>query len=363
MNIVVLAGGTSTEREVSIVSGTMVCKALRSKGHRAVLVDMFFGFDYKEGTDFPDCYDVDGAAEAMRRDGERLLEEKSRRRSLIGDGVLSVCREADVVFLALHGANGEDGKLQATFDLFGIPYTGTGYLSSALAMDKGITKQFFRMHRIPTPAGTTLHVSDEHTGISAFGLNFPVVVKPNCGGSSVGVSIAHDEEEYAAALHEAFRYEDELIVEECIKGREFSVGVVDGKAYPIIEIAPKQGFYDYKNKYQAGSTVETCPANLSREQTKQMQEYAVLGARALYIEGYCRLDFMMCEDGRMYCLEANTLPGMTPTSLLPQEAAVLGIDYPALCEELIRLSLKARGAAPADQEAPADQKRPAAASM
>ena len=146
--------------------------------------------------------------------------------------------------------------------------------------------------------------------------------------------------EYEAALQAAFAYEDELIVEEYVKGREFSVGVVDGKAYPIIEIAPIEGFYDYTNKYKAGSTIETCPAELTEEQTRQMQEYAVLGAESLGIEGYCRLDFMMRGDGRMYCLEANTLPGMTPTSLLPQEAQAIGIDYPSLCEELIRLSLK-----------------------
>ena len=174
-------------------------------------------------------------------------------------------------------------------------------------------------------------------------MTLPCVVKPCCGGSSVGVTIPKTQEEYEAAVADAFSYEDVIVVEEYIKGREFSVGVLDGIAYPIIEIAPIEGFYDYTNKYKAGATVDTCPAVLTEEQTKEMQKHAEDGAAALGIENYCRLDFMMRKDGRMYCLEANTLPGMTPTSLLPQEAQVLGISYPELCELLIQLSLRKRG--------------------
>ena len=343
MKIVVLAGGTSTERSVSITSGTMVCKALREKNHQAVLVDVFCGIDVKgnlEDVFAEEAYDIDKAAEYMHSFDAGLNEMIASRRRFFGPNVLELCEAADVVFLALHGANGEDGKVQATFDLLGIPYTGTGYLSSALAMDKSITKQFFRAHHVPTPNGVTLKKGQESEPLSGFGLELPVVVKPCCGGSSVGVYIAHTNEEYWQAMKDAFSYEPEVVVEEYIEGREFSVGVVDGKAYPIIEIAPKQGFYDYKNKYQAGSTVETCPAEISPELTEKMQRYAEAGAKALCIEGYARFDFMMKENGDMYCLEANTLPGMTPTSLIPQEAKVLGIDYPDLCEELIRISLK-----------------------
>ena len=343
MKIVVLAGGTSTERSVSITSGTMVCKALREKNHQAVLVDIFCGIEVNgnlEEAFAEENYDVDKAAEYMHSFDEKLDEMIASRRRFFGRNVLELCEAADVVFLALHGANGEDGKVQATFDLLGIPYTGTGYLSSALAMDKSITKQFFRAHNVPTPNGVTLKKGQESEPLSSFGLELPVVVKPCCGGSSVGVYIAHTNEEYWQAMKDAFSYEPEVVVEEYIEGREFSVGVVDGKAYPIIEIAPKQGFYDYKNKYQAGSTVETCPAEISPELTEKMQHYAEAGAKALCIEGYARFDFMMKENGDMYCLEANTLPGMTPTSLIPQEAKVLGIDYPDLCEELIRISFK-----------------------
>lgn len=340
MKIVVLAGGTSTERDVSIVSGTMVCKALREKGHQAILMDVFFGLKQIPEPLFPEKYDVEEAAEGIKSHNDSLPEEIKVRREFFGPHVIEICQKADVVFMALHGANGEDGKVQAAFDLFGIPYTGTGYLSSAVSMDKGLTKQFFETHGVPTPKGISLVKNQTSVSLQRCGLEFPVVVKPCCGGSSVGVSIADNQEEYEAALQAAFGYEDALIVEEYVKGREFSVGVVGGEAYPIIEIAPIEGFYDYTNKYKAGSTIETCPARLTEEQTRQMQEYAVLGAKALGIEGYCRLDFMMRGDGRMYCLEANTLPGMTPTSLLPQEAQAIGIDYPSLCEELIRLSLK-----------------------
>jgi D-alanine-D-alanine ligase len=171
-------------------------------------------------------------------------------------------------------------------------------------------------------------------------MHFPVVVKTCCGGSSIGVYIAEDQDAYVKALDEAFSYEPSVVIEEYIQGTEYTVAVVDGKAYPIVEIVPLERFYDYENKYKPGAVRETCPAPISEELTKKMQEYAVKGYEALGLSSYARLDFMMTEDGNMYCLEANTLPGMTPTSLIPQEAAVLGMDYPTLCEELIRISLK-----------------------
>lgn len=341
MKIVVLAGGTSTEREISIVSGTGICKALRQKGHQAVLMDIFCGDEKVDWENpFPEEYDVDAASAYMSSFNPELENMKKERRNFFGPNVLALCEQADIVFLGLHGANGEDGKVQAAFDLMGIKYTGTGYLGSALAMDKGITKQMFLMHDVPTPKGTSMKKAHAVRDVKELGMEFPVVVKTCCGGSSVGVYIAADQAEYEKALEDAYSYEDEVVIEEYIKGREFSVAVVDGNAYPVIEIAPLQGFYDYKNKYQPGSTIETCPAELSVELTEKMQRYAEAGARALGLEGYCRLDFMMKENGDMYCLEANTLPGMTPTSLIPQEAQVLGIDYPSLCELLIEVSMK-----------------------
>ena len=326
MKIVVLAAGTSTEREVSIVSGTNVCKALRSKGHQAILVDVFFG---KEGADpataFDGDYDVDAEAAYISSFNDQVKDAVASGREFFGPGVIELCKAADVVFMALHGANGEDGRVQAYFDLCGIPYTGTGYLSSAMAMDKGITKKIFLTSGVPTPRGVELKKGKDSTNLADHNMELPVVVKTCCGGSSVGVYITKTPEEYEEAH---------------IEGREFSVGVVDGKAYPIIEIAPVEGFYDYKNKYSAGATIDTCPAVLTEGQTRQMQAYAEAGCKALAVEGYARLDFLMKEDGSMYCLEANTLPGMTPTSLLPQEAAALGIDYAQLCENLIEISMR-----------------------
>jgi len=341
MNIVVLAGGTSTERAISIVSGTEICRALRSKGERAVLVDIFCGIeDFDPDNAFPEEYDVEAAAAYMKGFDSRISEIRRERRSFFGPNVLELCAMSDIVFLGLHGANGEDGRVQAAFDLMGIRYTGTGYLSSAMAMDKNITKQMFAMNHVPVPKGCSMVQERRENDLIRLGLEFPVVVKTCCGGSSVGVYIAHDQEEYEKALDAAFEYEGRVVVEEYIDGREFSVAVVDGKAYPVIEIQPLSGFYDYVNKYKPGSTIETCPAKIPQELTKKMQQIAEAGARALQMEAYCRLDFMMKDNGDMFCLEANTLPGMTPTSLIPQEAAVLGMSFADLCEELIRVSMR-----------------------
>ena len=340
MNIIVLAGGNSTEREVSIASGQGVCKALRERNHKAVLLDPYFGASQKEENLFPTEYDVDKAADAMREMSSKLEETMKTRKGFFGPNVLEICKEADIVFLALHGANGEDGKVQSVLDLMGIKYTGSGPLSSGMAMDKGITKMVFEAKGVPTPKGIMLEKGKCSSQLADYGMGFPVIVKPCCGGSSVGVCIANNQTEYQAALLEAFSYENEVVVEQFITGREFSVAVVDGKAYPVIEIAPLQGFYDYKNKYQAGSCVETCPADLSSALTKEMQKYAEMGYKALNLQAYARLDFLMDDEGNMYCLEANTLPGMTPTSLIPQEAKAIGMDYPQLCEKLIEVSLK-----------------------
>lgn len=339
MKIVVLAGGTSTEREVSIVSGTKVCEALRSKGHDAILMDVFCG---KEGLQvenaFSDAFDLEQEVTYIKSFNNKIEEMRAQRKRFFGPNVLEVCEQADVVFLALHGACGEDGRIQATFDLLGIPYTGSGYLGSALAMDKGITKQLFRENGVPTPPGMILKKAEPKKTAQEYGVGLPCVVKTACGGSSVGVYVVDTEEAFAKALEDGFSYEDKLVIEKYVKGREFSVGVVNGQAYPVIEIAPLEGFYDYKNKYQPGSTIETCPADLSEELTKKMQRYAEEAFRVLRLENYGRMDFMMDENGEMYCLEANTLPGMTPTSLLPQEAAALGMDFAELCNKLVEVS-------------------------
>lgn len=341
MKIVVLAGGTSTERDVSIVSGTGICNGLRAKGHQAILVDVFCGAETVDWADpFPREYDVEAASAYIKSFNPHIEQLKKMRKDFFGPNVLELCKKADFVFLGLHGANGEDGRIQATFDLMGIKYTGTGYLSSAMAMDKGVTKWMFQMKGVPVPGGVTMKRHTRKEDLAELGLAFPVVVKTCCGGSSIGVYIVKDQEEYMKALDAAFVYEEEVVVEEFIQGTEYTVAVVDGKAYPVVQIVPCQGFYDYENKYKPGAVKETCPAPISSELTRRLQDYAVQGYRALGLESYARLDFIVTDDEKIYCLEANTLPGMTPTSLIPQEAAVLGMDYPTLCEELIRVSEK-----------------------
>jgi D-alanine-D-alanine ligase len=239
--------------------------------------------------------------------------------------------------MALHGGDGESGKVQAALDLYGVKYTGNDYISSAIAMDKNMTKEFFKRAGVPVPEGKSLKKADRKDFVFE---SFPCIVKPNCGGSSIGVTIVESAAELDAALDAAFEWEDEVVIEQFIKGREFSDGVMEGKALPVIEIAPKQGFYDYKNKYAAGSAVETCPADISEKATQAMKKYAEMAFKALGLTTYARMDFMMDEEENIYCLEANTLPGMTPTSLLPQEAKVIGMDFEDLCEHLIKISLK-----------------------
>ena len=346
MKIAVLAGGISTERDVSLSSGTMIYRALKKRGHKAMLLDVYLGYELGPEETPDTVFDVDadwaGELGTITEKNPDIAQIKAMRkddRSFFGPNVLPICQAADVVFLALHGENGEDGKVQACFDLMGITYTGTDFVSSALCMDKGLSKELFAYHNIPTPAGTRFKKDDKWEGGSC-PIPFPCVVKACCGGSSVGVFIAREQQEYEAALQEAFLYGDEVIVEQYIEGREFSVGVMEGKALPVIEIAPLTGFYDYKNKYQAGSTVETCPAQLSPEKTKELQECAEKVFQILRLKNYARMDFMMNERQEIFCLEANTLPGMTPTSLLPQEAAAEGISFEELCERIIASALK-----------------------
>ena len=336
MKVVVLAGGTSTERDVSLITGSGIYKALKKNGHQAILLDVYLGYEGNTEDVFTRDYDWTENISAISEQNPDLEKIKAMRpdgdKNFFGPNVLSLCREADAVFMALHGANGEDGKIQACFELMGIPFTGTDFVSAAMAMDKGITKDLFKAYDIPTPVGIRLKKGETE----AVKVPFPCIVKACCGGSSVGVCIARNEDEYKAAKEEAFSYDNEVVIEQYITGREFSVGVMDGEALPVIEIAPKQGFYDYKNKYQAGSAVETCPAEISPEKTKEMQEIAVRVFQALRLKNYARMDFMMDGEEKLYCLEANTLPGMTPTSLLPQEAAAIGISYEALCEKILK---------------------------
>lgn len=339
MNIVVLCGGLSMERNVSISSSTLICGALRKQGHRAVMVDVFFGLE-----DF-DCEpahlfdDLPPLAEARVSEQAPDLQAVRKARkwvspSMVGKGVFELCALADVVFLGLHGACGEDGRIQAALDLLGVPYTGSGYLGSAIAMDKDLTKQLVRAAGLKTPQWRVLYYNEGQISALCGELKLPCVVKPVDSGSSIGVAIAHNRQE----LEEALRQNVDLgrvIVEQYVQGREVQVGVLRSKALPSIEIIPKQGFYDYKNKYQAGAAVEICPAPVDPETERMLGATALKVHKLLELRTYSRTDFILTEAGEIYFLEINTLPGMTPTSLVPQEAAAAGIDYNTLCQIIV----------------------------
>lgn len=350
MKIVVLCGGLSTERKISILSGTKVCRALRARGHQAVLVDLFLGLEDmgEEVLAHPEIlFDrlpelqpavFDGIAPDLE---EVKASRKWKDRSLFGRGVLEICRQADIVFIALHGMNGEDGRVQAAFDLLGIPYTGSAYLGAGMAMDKIITKTMVRPLGIRTPDWREYHdVHPEDLPDIAAKSSVPCVVKTPTGGSSVGVCIVRRKEELEPALCEVLRYSRDILIEQFIEGRELTNAVLIDRALPCVEILPKEGGYDYSNKYSAGATEEICPGRITKEQAQTMGQMALQVHRALGLRTYSRSDFIMTEDGTLYFLEVNTLPGMTPTSLVPQEAAAVGISYEELCEIIVQDALK-----------------------
>lgn len=341
MKIVVLYGGLSSERDVSIKSGTMVAKALREEGHSVVPMDAFFG--YTEPYESPDelfekevpIKDITVGDTAPNLD-EVKASRKQPNDSILGHNVIEICRSADIVFLALHGEEGENGKIQAYLDIENIKYTGSGCLGSALAMNKTVSKKLFEQSGILTPRGITVY-----SGNAPYAdVGFPCVVKPCSGGSSVGTFIVNSRKEYETALSEAFKFENAVIVEQFIKGRELTCGVIGGKAMPIVEIIPKEGFYDYKNKYLPNMTTEICPAHLPDKITFEIQLLSEKVHKILMLDAYSRVDFLMDRKNNLYCLEANTLPGMTTTSLVPLMAKAQGKTFGQLCNELVLESLK-----------------------
>ena len=340
MNIVVLAGGISTERDVSLTTGKNVVKALRSVGENAALLDVFLGYNGNAASFFES---INGNIEAVNSIGitDPSIEDIKKARgtdsdALFGNNVLEICKTADIVFIALHGEDGENGKVQATFDLLGIRYTGSGCLASAMAMNKYISKQMMDANGVRNAKYVFAKKNENDLQYE-----YPCVIKPTSGGSSVGISIVKSKGDFEEAVKTAFKYEDEIIIEEFIEGREFSVGVLGDTVLPPIEIIPKEGFYDYKNKYQEGMTIEICPAKLGEADTKRLQKETKKVFDILNLEVYGRIDFILSKDNNeFYCLEANSLPGLTSLSLLPQEAKAIGIDYPSLIKKVIELSQK-----------------------
>lgn len=336
MRIIVLAGGLSPERDVSLSSGSLIANALIENGHDVMLLDLFLGRENKEILPIyrnkNSKYKFDHVVPEKEPDLTAIKSSVISDSNFIGNGVIDLCKDADMVFMGLHGSSGENGQLQATFDMYGINYTGTKYIGSLLAMDKDISKKLMRENGILTADWQHIKLND-HNDFS--NIKYPCVVKPCSCGSSVGVTIVENKEQLNSAIDYAKKYEEYVIIEDKIEGREFSVGILNGKALPVIEIKPLCGFYDYKNKYQKGLTKEICPADISDEISQFLQNNALAVHNTLRLGFYSRIDFILDDNNDAYCLEANTLPGMTPTSLLPQEALAAGISYNELCNIIV----------------------------
>ena len=337
MNLTVLLGGTSAERDVSIASGLRIATALRERGHRVTAVDPTSGV-------------VD--LEALRRGVGATPPTPEELERLRAGGFaatlldLPAVREADVVVLGLHGGSGEDGTIQAMLDLVGVRYTGSGHLASALAMDKDLSKHLFRAAGVRTADWVMVTAeSREPRAESVTALGLPVVVKPSKQGSTVGLTVVKRAEDLEAAIAEAFRYDDEVMLERFVPGRELTVGILGGEALPVGEIIPQKEIYDYECKYTPGMAVEEFPARLEPAVAAALQEQARLAFGALKLRGCARIDFRLTPQGESYCLEANTLPGMTETSLIPQAAVAAGLSFGELCERIVQLAVDAPAAA------------------
>jgi D-alanine-D-alanine ligase len=329
MRIAVLMGGTSSEREVSLASGVAIVQVLRERGHEVTAVDTARGVVEQgaEGELLP---------EGVHRQPPASVDETLSATDLVG---LPALREADVAFLALHGGSGEDGRLQALLDFAGIRYTGSGPLGSAIAMDKDVTKRLCRDAEIPTLPWRVARAPDftyDQEVLEDF-IGLPCVVKPSREGSSVGLTIVKEAGEIEAAVREASRFDSEVMIERFERGRELTVAILGEQPLPPIEIRPKKGIYDYESKYTAGMTEYLCPAPIEEEITAQLQAYALRAFRVLKLSGYARVDFILAKE-RLFCLEANTLPGMTGTSLFPKAAQAAGISFGELCERIAGLA-------------------------
>jgi D-alanine-D-alanine ligase len=330
MKIAVLFGGNSSERDVSIASGAQIAKALREVGHQVIAVDTFRGIlsDQEQ-----EALLARGVAPAPPNEHD-LQVIRAKTGSIMQP---SYFVDADVVFLALHGGTGEDGTIQAVFDAAGICYTGSNHIGSAAAMDKDLAKRLLVAANVRTPRWLMQPVDPE---LAIRDLGLPLVVKPNKQGSTVGLSVVKRAEDLPAAVALAYRHDDEVMLEQFIPGREFTVGILGTRALAVGEIIPKcSEIFDYQSKYQAEGAEEIFPADLTGEKTCLLQQLGLRVHHALKLRDYSRADFRMDEAGDFWCLEANTLPGMTALSLLPKSAAAVGIAFPALCAEICRLAL------------------------
>jgi D-alanine-D-alanine ligase len=345
VRIAVLMGGTSAERDVSLASGLRVAAALRSRGHTITAIDTARGV-LTEAQEHAML--ASGVMRTLPPEQE-ALERMSAQALPATVRAIPARADVDVVFLALHGGQGEDGTIQALLDLTGVPYTGSGHLASALAMDKDLSKKLFRDAGVPTPDWLMVRAQDPETwreeayvARTVAALRLPLIVKPSKQGSTVGLTLVKVPGALGPAIAEAFRYDDEVMLERFVPGRELTVGILGDEALPVGEIIPKHEIYDYECKYTAGMAEEIFPARITEEQRAAAQDLALRAFRALKLAGYARIDFRMTKEGTLYCLEANTLPGMTELSLIPQSAAAAGISFPSLCDRIVQLAARSR---------------------
>lgn len=337
MKIALITGGLSSEREVSLSSGRGILKGLRNLGHEVKVIDPIYGKELtKEDIIFKDKV----SKEYPTLDKIRQLQKESSRK-LIDCINSDLFNDTDLVFLGLHGKFGEDGKIQTLLELRGLKYTGSGTQASSIAMDKDVSKLVFEKNNILTPEWQATY-SSNGINYNEFAEKFgnPIVIKPNDEGSTVGLTIAKNKEEFYRGLETAFNYSEKVLLEKYIKGRELTVTVIDGKAYPVIEIVPHEGFYDYEHKYSKGMSKYVCPAVIPDEISEKAKESGLKAYNALNCKVYARVDFLLTDDGKLYCLEVNTLPGMTELSLVPMAAKAMNMDFDMLLEKIIDSSLK-----------------------
>jgi D-alanine-D-alanine ligase len=334
MRVTVLTGGTSAERDVAIASAVQVIAALRSGGHEVAVVDTVRGY-------IPPADESSLLSGSVGTEPPSIDQLHSLEQGLLLSGLsnLAVVRNAEVLFLALHGGRGEDGTLQTLLEMVGVPYTGSGRLGSAMAMDKDVSKRLFRIAGVPTADWVMAPADAARVGRD---YGWPVVVKPSKQGSTVGLTVVKEAGAYDAAVSLARRYDDEVMIERFVPGRELTVGVLGGRALAVGEIIPRHEIFDYECKYTPGMSQEIFPADLPASVAAECGRLGVLAHHALKLGGYSRVDFRLTPAGELFCLEVNTLPGMTATSLLPQSARAVGIEFPDLCERICRTARLSR---------------------
>jgi D-alanine-D-alanine ligase len=334
MRVTVLTGGTSAERDVALASAVQVVDALRSRGHEVAVVDTARGY-------IPEADESALLSSVVGTAPPPIAQLQVLERGLLLSGLASLAavRDAEVLFLALHGGRGEDGTIQTLLEMVGVPYTGSGRLGSAMAMDKDISKRLFEAAGVRTAAWAMAPAARDRVE-REFG--WPVVVKPSKQGSTVGLTVVKSPEEYEPALALARQYDDEVMIEQFVPGRELTVGILEGHALAVGEIIPRHEIFDYECKYTPGMSQEIFPADLPAAVAAECSRLSLLAHEALKLGGYSRVDFRLTPAGELFCLEVNTLPGMTATSLLPQAARAVGIEFPDLCEKICRVARRGR---------------------